>query len=119
MKDKDAKWFDSRPRKIGRCAACHGSGTVESGYALVLAPPECADFAAPPFAIRAFVTGASDIFAACNEAAQIAGLAKRPVAFEFNGQVVALRPGDDAITTARRWWNKQYGETPEQTRARR
>jgi hypothetical protein len=118
----DAKWFDDRPRRTKLCGQCGGCGTVEVSYALmpadgVVAALYAAD--APTNSIRACVAGSNDIFTACKEAADIAGRSSAPVAFEFLDHTVVVRSGDDPTTVARQWWMKQYGETPEQTRARR
>lgn len=114
----DAPWFKDRPRRTERCARCDGHGNVALPYALIdangLVVPN-----APEDAILAFVCGSWDITTACREASEIAKRAKRTVAFEFNGQTVALRPFDDPDTVMRRWWREAYGETPEQTFARR
>jgi hypothetical protein len=74
---------------------------------------------APSDAIRAFVVGSNDIFTACREASDISRKAGAPVAFRFIDRTVTVRPPDDPTAVARRWWMEEYGETPEQTRARR
>lgn len=117
-KHPDAKWFDERPRRTETCTHCRGHGKVEQPYALVLAEP-LAVRGAPNDAIRAFVCGSWDIFTACREAADIAARSGQPVAFEFNGSCVVVRPGADPGIVARRWWINTYNETPEETAARR
>ena len=112
----DRKWFDERPERTKKCPRCGGCGTIDVGYALA---PTDRVIDAPNNAVRAFVVGASSIFDACKEAADIAKRSGDPVAFEFNGQTVVLRPGDNADKVARDWWQKQYNETPEETLARR
>lgn len=42
-----------------------------------------------------------------------------PVAFDFNGKTVVVRQTDDPVEVARSWWRAAYGETPEETAARR
>ena len=112
----DSPWFDHRPRLTERCGHCGGRGTVEVGYAL-LATEHVPD--APPNAILAMVAGTYDITTACKEASDIARKSGRPVAFEFLTQTVVVAPGDDADRVMRKWWQREYGETPEQTRAKR
>lgn len=117
---RNAKWFDDRPRRTKRCWQCGGCGTVEVTYALMPSdglydPMEDA----PSDAIRATVVGSSDIFTACQEASDISRKAEAPVSFTFIDRTVTVRQADDPNVVARRWWMEEYGETPEQTRARR
>lgn len=113
---KHDEWFDQRPRITETCPRCRGCGTIERAYALA---PTDRVRDAPPDAIPAVVVGSFDIFTACNEAAAIATAAGIMVAFEFLDHTVVVRRGDDPETVARAWWHTQYGETPEQSRARR
>jgi hypothetical protein len=113
----DAKWFDERPHRTERCSRCGGCGTMDVAYALV--PADAKVVGAPKGAICAFVVGSFDIFTACEEAADIARKSGSPVAFEFNGSCVVVRPKDDPGAIARRWYVKTYGETPEQAWERR
>ena len=116
MRKSDRTLFDDRPARPQTCPRCRGCGTVDDGYAL--APAEPFD-GAPAGAVHASVVGASDIFEASREAVDLARLAGRPVAFEFNDQVVVARAGDDPDKISRAWWQRQYNETPEATFARR
>ncbi len=112
----DVTWFHERPRRTERCNRCHGTGHVDLGYALAAIDVVVG---APTDAIRAVVVGAYDIFTACREAADIARKSGQPVAFEFNGPCVVVRPDDDPVAVARQWWETVYHETPEQSAARR
>jgi len=112
----DVKLFDERPTRTRTCPQCHGHGNVIEGYALAQGEPI---ESAPKAAVYASVAGSFDIFTACKEAREIAKRADRPVAFDFNDQVVVVHASDDPNQVARAWWLKAYGETPEQTRARR
>lgn len=116
MTATNAKWFDSRPHRHSVCTRCRGSGTIHEPYALV--PAERVR-RAPKGAILGQVVGCSSIFEACREARDIAVLARRPVAFDFNCALVVVRPTDDYRAVARKWWKKAYGETPEETARRR
>ncbi len=113
---EDQALFDGRPTRSQTCPHCRGCGTVIEAYALV--PTERFD-GAPPNALCAFVVGSFDIFTASKEAVDLAKRAKRPVAFEFNGQVVVARGGDNPDRLSRAWWQLQYNETPEAAFARR
>ena len=115
MTHPDAKWFE-RPERLDTCACCNGRGTITRAYAL-----EPADLVidSPNEAIRALVVGSADIFTACREAVEIADRSREPVAFRFNGHTVVARHGDNADELARVWWREEYGETPEETQARR
>jgi hypothetical protein len=86
--------------------------------AYALSPSERFD-GAPTDALHASVVGSFDIFEASKEAVDLSKRARRPVAFEFNGQVVVAHDGDDPDKIARTWWQLQYNETPEATFARR
>jgi hypothetical protein len=112
----DQALFDARPTRSQTCPHCRGCGTVVEAYAL--APTERFD-GAPANALPAFVVGSFDIFTASEEAVDLAKSASRPVAFEFNGQVVVVREDDGPDKISRAWWKRQYNETPEATFARR
>lgn len=116
----DIELFASRPAKSEVCPRCRGCGNVIVGYALYpwndrLDPIE----GAPEGAVRAFVSGAFDVFYAAREAAELARRADRPVAFSCIDHAVVVRPNDDPDQVARAWWLLQYGETPEATWSRR
>lgn len=113
----DSEWFDQRPLITERCPRCKGCGEITRSYALAAETDDVRD--APADAIRAVVIGSFDIFTACREAAAIVQGSARPVAFAFLDHTVVVRLGDDPNLVARDWWQKQYGETPEETRARR
>jgi len=116
----DTRIFDSRPTKIESCPRCRGYGSIRVGYALHPLTDELPPIAgAPKDAIRAFVAGSFDVFHAAREAADLARLANRPVAFNCIDHAVVVRPDDDPDQVARAWWQLQYGETPEDTWARR
>ena len=112
--EDNASWFASRPVRTETCSRCNGHGTIGKGYAL--APREGVGTASM---IMATVVGSADIFTACAEASEIAKRANRSVHFDFNGRTVIVRPKDNPVTIARSWWQKAYGETPEQSQARR
>lgn len=117
MSNPDRKWFDERPERTLTCPRCKGCGTITDGYAL--APTDRAVLDAPNEAIRAYVRGASSIFDACAEAADIAKRSGEPVAFRFTDSTVVVKPGDNGDKVARDWWQRTYNETPEETAKRR
>ncbi len=114
MSPKDKALFDRRPR-TSTCPRCDGCGHVVEPYALM--PHEHLE-GAPADALCAAVAGSFGIFAVCREAAELAGRAGRPVAFDFNDHLVVVRAGDDPDRVARSWWQRAYGETPEAMFAR-
>lgn len=109
--------FDGRKTRARLCWRCHGCGVVIEPFALAPSDNQLED--APDRALCAIVVGASSVFVACHEAAEIAARANRPVAFEFNGQLVVVNAGDDPDRIARAWWERQYGESPEESAQRR
>ncbi|HSN25525.1 MAG TPA: hypothetical protein VLT45_04545 [Kofleriaceae bacterium] len=113
----DSDFFTKRPRRRVCCSSCGGRGWNEETFAL--APSDKPIAGSPVESIAASVVGASSIFDACREAKAIAVYAGRPVAFDFNNRLVVVNAGDDPDTIARAWWHDAYGETPEQTAARR
>ncbi len=116
---EDAALFDSRPARVEQCSRCGGTGSHVDLYAL--RPGSRRELALQRRAGMVIATpvGASDIFECCREAAEIAERAKRPVAFQFNEQVVVMKPGDNPNLVARSWWQAAYGETPEETMEKR
>jgi len=73
----------------------------------------------PSTAIRAIVLGCRTIFESTREGVDVATAEGRPVVFDFNDRMVTCPPNGDANAIARSWWKDAYGETPEQTMARR
>ncbi len=116
MSKADEKFFNERPRRTQKCPRCNGCGTVIDGYTLAFT--ERFD-GAPSGALCAAVVGASGIFETCREAVLLANRAGRHIAFDFNERVVVVQPGDDGDRIAREWWQETYGETPEESAARR
>lgn len=108
--------FLQRPTRKHACPRCHGTGQIVESYAL--APSEPFD-GAPPNALHAVVVGASSIHEACTEAVALAARARRPVAFDFSGQIVVATATDNPDQLMRAWWQRQYKETPEESAARR
>jgi len=108
--------FTDRPEKTHPCHSCSGTGMVSKRY--WLAPTNAVE-GAPEGAILAVVMGSASIFEAMGEASDIARRAQRPVAFDFIDKVVVVRPDQDPNFLGRSWWIARYGETPEQTAARR
>lgn len=117
----DQALFDRRPKRVRKCPRCHGCGTIVDSYALMPSPrTDAFKLAGTPLdTLCAFVVGSFDIFEATREAVDLAKRSRRPVAFEFNEQIVLVRASDDPDAIARLWWKNAYGETPEQTFARR
>jgi len=113
----DRTWFEDRPKRTHPCPRCRGCGTIVEAYALAYWD-EPLD-GAPADALRAFVVGSFDISTSCREAADLARISGRPVAFEFNGQIVVVCGNDDPDQVARTWWLRHYGETPEASFSRR
>ncbi len=114
----DAELFGGRPLRTSTCPRCRGNGVVVEVYALRYRATGL-DLQRSAGMVTATVIGAFGIFEVCREAAEVAERASRPVAFQFNDRVVAVTPGDDPDDVARQWWFDVYGETPEQTAARR
>jgi hypothetical protein len=118
----DRVLFDDRPVRSRTCRICHGHGTVIESYALAPCErerlDECFD-GVPADVVCAAVVGSFDIFTACKEAVDVAKRARRPVAFDFNDQLVVVRSDDDPDKIARAWWQLAHNETPEATFARR
>jgi len=94
---EDERLFSSRPPRAQRCPSC-GHGHSERPY--VLAPSLHAQ---ADGVIGAIIVGASDIFEACTEAAEIATRSKRTVTFWFNGEFVFVNPDEDPDRVARYW----------------
>jgi hypothetical protein len=74
---------------------------------------------APPDSVTAIVLGSSSIFEATREASEIANRARRIVAFYFMDRLVVAMPYDDHVQVAERWWLEFYGETYEESVAKR
>lgn len=72
---------------------------------------------APKDALVCSTRGTADvtIMGTCAEAVQYAETLDRPIAFEFNGDVVVARKGDDPDKLWRAWWKRVYKETYEQS----
>jgi hypothetical protein len=116
---EDKALFDSRPERVEQCSRCRGAGSYVDPYALLPGSRHELGLARHAGMVIATPAGASDIFECCREAAEIAERAKRPVAFQFNAQVVVVKPGDNPNLVARAWWQAVYGETPEATMEKR
>jgi hypothetical protein len=106
-----------RPVRSRDCPTCGGHGRVDDSYSLVSIEGPLPG--APGGAISTCVVGSSSIFKAAREAREIAESHDRPVAFDFIGDLVVVLRSDDPEQVARAWWIGHYGETPEQTAARR
>lgn len=116
----DVELFDSRPARAETCPRCMGCGSIDAGYALHPWNEELTRIdGAPDGAVLAFVGGSFDVFSAAREAKELVRRSGRPVAFQFLDHAVVVRPDDDPHQVARAWWLLQYGETPEDTAARR
>ncbi len=113
----DRRLFVDRAPQVCACARCSGSGYLVRPYWLVPAPVP--PHGAPPDSIWATTRGTAHIREATLEASELARRANRPVAFDFNDLLVVVRPHDDPEEVWRSWWLAKYGETPEQTAARR
>lgn len=109
--------FPTRPVQREECSYCYGTGCVTRSYALAAASSPIKR--ASRMAVHAVAVGCSSIFECAREAAELATLTRRAVAFDFNGRLVVVRKGDDPNAIARDWWKKTYKETPEQSAARR
>ncbi len=113
----DRRLFVDSAAPVCACARCSGSGYLVRPYWLVPAPVP--PHGAPPDSIWATTRGTAHIREATLEASELARRANRPVAFDFNDLLVVVRPHDDPEEVWRSWWLAKYGETPEQTAARR
>jgi hypothetical protein len=109
--------FVSRPDRVRACPTCAGHGRVAAPYYLVSYDQPIPG--APVGAIMAMVCGAASIFEATHEAHDIAVRWALPVAFDFNGLLVVVRSTDVPAHVANAWWLERYGETQEQSAARR
>lgn len=107
----------ARPVRVEYCRHCHGYGNVVKGYALAKASRRITG--APRGALHVFVVGTAGIYEATEEAVELAKAAKKAVVFDFNGQLVVVRAGDDSVKIARDWWIAAYGCTPEESLANR
>ena len=96
--------------------SCHGHGQVPVPRWLA---PYSEVPGAPEDAVTALVVGTASIFEATREANEIAARGGCPVAFDFNGKLVVVRPGDDPELVARAWWIDFYERTPEESAALR
>lgn len=65
------------------------------------------------------IGGAPSIFEVCNAASLLAQGRGSPVCFDFNGTPVEVHPDDNPVTVANAWWVKTFGETQEESYARR
>lgn len=113
----DHIWFTSRPETQEVCRRCNGHGYIIPGYALTWSDEPIRG--ASDNAVGAIVVGSSSISEATREASDIACRSGRPVAFVFIGHTVEVNPLDRPEVVARRWWHEMYGESPEETAARR
>jgi len=114
---RDVEWFVNRPSTSRICTVCRGTGHETDRYCLVPADPRIEGV--PDDVICAVVVGAQSIWNCVREACDIAIRSGRSVAFQFTGEVVVVKPGDDSEIFVRDWWVKKYGETPEETAMRR
>lgn len=91
---------------------------MRDSYALVPAWGPIED--APSGAILADVAGSHHIFDCICEAKELAVQHQRPVSFpHMEGITVTVHPDDDLDAIGRAWWQRVYGETPEETARRR
>jgi hypothetical protein len=112
--------FSSRPPKPDRrCSCCSGLGVIPDPYWLRADPGGIGLRGSREDVIVAWVSGSASIFEAAREASEIARRTGRPVEFRFIDRTVSVAPPDDPEVVARAWWREFYGETPEQTAARR
>jgi hypothetical protein len=61
----------------------------------------------------------SDIGSCIREGIDIAMAMTKAVAFEFNGKIVFVGAFSDPDQVYRKWWQDVYGETPEESFAKR
>jgi hypothetical protein len=109
------------------CRECGGSGHVQKREYFALWTPdeyEGTETLDPKHDVpqNAYVCTAvpgSTINEACREAIGLVKLVNRPVAFEFNGAVAVCHQDSDPDRIVRAWWLKAYGETYEQSMAKR
>lgn len=111
----DDQLFSSRPPRRVVCASCGGCGGQDEPYALRYNSGDNLNKERSEGMVTAAAVGSSSVWECTKEAAEVAGRARRPVAFRFNGRVVVVNVGDDPDRVARQWWQDVYGETPEQT----
>ena len=113
---EDIELFGARPARSTNCTTCRGRGHVDRPYVLVHTPRLRG---VPSGVVTATVVGTASIFEATREASEIANKVQRPVAFYFMEKLVITKPYDDPGEVARRWWREFYGETYEESVARR
>jgi hypothetical protein len=111
------------------CRECGGSGHVHRQERFVLWTPEegaaaglgkkffhiDAKYDVPRDAYVCVAQAGASIFEACEEAIDIARIARRPVAFEFSGAVAVCFGTSDPEKVAKAWWNRAYGKSYEQS----
>jgi hypothetical protein len=111
------------------CQECHGTGRVTKREHFALWTPEeyptdipispsAKGYASSEAYVCVAVPGAS-IFEACKEGVAIAKVVGRPVAFECNGAIAVCLQHSDPNSVALEWWKLAYGETYEQSAAKR
>jgi hypothetical protein len=93
------------------CPTCHGTGQVRER--------EPRDLLSWRAGNEYDVLGTATIFETCAAACLIATSKQSAVCFSFNDVAVEVQPGDDPTTIAKAWWWKAYGETEEESYARR
>lgn len=114
------------------CSACGGAGKIQKREYFQLWTQEeyrhhmGEEFAAmrpkldvPERYEQCTAVGGAGIHAAVEEGIGLARQLGRPVAFEFNGEVVRVSAGSDADRIVRAWWQAVYHETPEESFAKR
>jgi hypothetical protein len=112
------------------CRGCHGTGKVHRRERFSLMTPD--EYAAgmpakyvpakldtkhdvPDNAIICTPHAGASIFEACKEGVALARAFARPVAFEFNGVVAVCLYGSDPENVSKRWWERAYGKTNEES----
>jgi len=73
----------------------------------------------PANAVVCVAHAGASIFEACKEGITLARTFGAPVVFEFNGTIAICYADSAPEDVSERWWKKAYGETYEQSAARR
>ncbi len=106
------------------CGQCHGTGVVHKRQFFALWTPDEYEHVeplhdAPPDAYVCTTAPGASIGEAVREGIEIAQTINRPVAFEFNGTMAIVQADSDLDTVYRDWWKRAYGETYEESLAKR
>jgi hypothetical protein len=117
-----------KPRQIvSECWTCHRGGWKRhEPYALRTEEEQFEMWgkieqlpSAPEGAEICDVTISSSITEAIKEGKELANLLNKPVAFDFNRQLVVVYKDSNVDQLYRKWWFDMYGETPEESYAKR